>query len=410
MKRFVVSLTIIVILFNFIFASDVYAAGAESGKAGDSKISQEFSSENTPASNSIATDIMEEGKTNDGTGNKRTNDSSSYGDSILGVVVALLAGAVNLLVFQVDLIMGQLTYCTENSGSGNDFQYFFSIDRTVFNRIPLFNINYFNTESTYMVGDVEISASNGINSIKEKVAEIFYVVRLITTAIALLILIYIGIRMALSTLADDKAKYKQMIISWVESIVVLFLLEYIISAIILLGESLINVFFGLEQKLIESMPAGDKPFEPLVREQLITLLFTGSGLQYAMNSLMYWCLLFMQIKYFWLYMKRVLMVGFLIMIAPIITVTYAIDKIGDGKAQAFSIWMKEFTVNVLIQPLHALIYLIFVLSAGEIAKTSPIVALAFLLCMGAVERMIKVIFDLRGLVTLRGVNKLGKKE
>ena len=67
MKRFVVSLTIIVILFNFIFASDVYAAGAEAGKAGDTKISQEFSSENTPASNSIATDIMEEGKTNDGT-------------------------------------------------------------------------------------------------------------------------------------------------------------------------------------------------------------------------------------------------------------------------------------------------------------------------------------------------------
>ena len=132
------------------------------------------------------------------------------------------------------------------------------------------------------------------------------------------------------------------------------------------------------------------------------------------------------------------MVGFLIMIAPLITVTYAIDKAGDGKAQAFSIWIKEFAVNVLIQPLHALstsfigstnivgtpalfpptmsvkiwspISIVFVLSAGEIAKTSPIIAIAFIMCMGAVERMIKVVFSLKGLVSLRGVDKMGKKQ
>ena len=72
--------------------------------------------------------------------------------------------------------------------------------------------------------------------------------------------------------------------------------------------------------------------------------------------------------------------------------------------------MKEFVVNVLIQPLHALIYLVFILSAGEIAKLSPIIALAFMMCMGVVERMVKVIFDLRGLVSLRGVDKFGKKQ
>lgn len=104
------------------------------------------------------------------------------------------------------------------------------------------------------------------------------------------------------------------------------------------------------------------------------------------------------------------MVGFLIMIAPIITVTYAMDKVGDGRAQAFSVWIKEFVTNVLIQPLHALIYMVFMFSAGEIAKVSPIIAVAFILSMGAAERMIKVVFDLRGLVSLRGVDKLGKKQ
>ena len=109
-------------------------------------------------------------------------------------------------------------------------------------------------------------------------------------------------------------------------------------------------------------------------------------------------------------MKRLLMVGFLIIISPLITITYSIDKVGDGKAQAFSIWLKEIIVNVLIQPLHALIYLIFVLTANSIAASSPLVALAMLMAMGTVERMVKVVFDMKGVLTLRGVNKFMKKE
>ena len=198
-----------------------------------------------------------------------------------------------------------------------------------------------------------------------------------------------------------------MLIGWVESIVILFLLEYITVAVIMFGEMLTNLFYDLEVQLL-STASTDESFELIIREQIWTDLFKTSGLDYAMNTVMYLCLLFLQLKYFWTYLKRVLMVGFLIMIAPLITVTYGIDKAGDGKAQAFSIWMKEFVVNVLIQPLHALIYLIFVLSAGEIAKVSPIIALAFIMAMGVVERMVKIIFDLKGLVSLRGVNKLGK--
>ena len=140
------------------------------------------------------------------------------------------------------------------------------------------------------------------------------------------------------------------------------------------------------------------------------MVFDGSGLEVTLWSIIYWCLLFMEIKFIWLYMKRLLMVGFLIIISPLITITYSIDKAGDGKAQAFSTWMKEFLVNVLIQPLHALIYLIFVLTANSIAASSPLVALALLMAMGAVERMVKVVFDMKGLVTLRGVNKFMKKE
>ena len=92
------------------------------------------------------------------------------------------------------------------------------------------------------------------------------------------------------------------------------------------------------------------------------------------------------------------MMGLLIAVSPLIIITYSIDKAGDGKAQVFSSWLKEFIVNALIQPLHALIYLIFVLSANTIAIQAPLVALALLMAMGTVERMVKVVFDLKGVI------------
>lgn len=397
MKKVVVVLTLIIILFNFIFCNSVYAEGAES-ISGESKMVNILAVDNATPENGYAQQELE----------GDTEENENYGATIMGAVVGLLAGAINLLAFQFDLIMGQLTFSTEEG----KLNYFFSIERTVFNRIPLFNINFFEMGDTYKVGveganQVEIESSAEVNAIKDRVAKMFRIIQIIATGLSLVVLLYIGIRMALSTLSDDKAKYKKMLIGWVESVVILFLLEYIMVAVIMFGEMLTNLFYDLEIQLL-STAASDESFELIIRERIWTALFDSSGLDYAMNTVMYICLLFLQLKYFWTYLKRVLMVGFLIMIAPLITVTYGIDKAGDGKAQAFSIWMKEFVVNVLIQPLHALIYLIFVLSAGEIAKVSPIIALAFIMAMGVVERMVKIIFDLKGLVSLRGVNKLGK--
>ena len=397
MKKVVVVLTLIIILFNFIFCNSVYADGAES-ISGESKMVNILAVDNATPENGFAQQELE----------GDTEENENFGATIMGTVVGLLAGAINLLAFQFDLIMGQLTFSTEEG----KLNYFFSIERTVFNRIPLFNINFFEMGDTYKVGvdganQVEIESSAEVNAIKDRVAKMFRIIQIIATGLSLVVLLYIGIRMALSTLSDDKAKYKKMLIGWVESVVILFLLEYIMVAVIMFGEMLTNLFYDLEIQLL-STAASDESFELIIRERIWTALFDSSGLDYAMNTVMYICLLFLQLKYFWTYLKRVLMVGFLIMIAPLITVTYGIDKAGDGKAQAFSIWMKEFVVNVLIQPLHALIYLIFVLSAGEIAKVSPIIALAFIMAMGVVERMVKIIFDLKGLVSLRGVNKLGK--
>ena len=50
--------------------------------------------------------------------------------------------------------------------------------------------------------------------------------------------------------------------------------------------------------------------------------------------------------------------SFFTMIAPLVALTYPVDKVKDGKAQAFDMWFKEYIFNLLIQPMHLILYTI----------------------------------------------------
>ena len=70
------------------------------------------------------------------------------------------------------------------------------------------------------------------------------------------------------------------------------------------------------------------------------------------------------------YFNRMLKLAFLIIISPLITLTYSIDKMGDGKAQALNTWLKEYVFSILIQPFHCIIYMVFVGAASQILENS----------------------------------------
>ena len=83
---------------------------------------------------------------------------------------------------------------------------------------------------------------------------------------------------------------------------------------------------------------------------------------------------------------------FLTVIAPMVALTYPLDKIRDGKAQAFELWMKEYIINLLIQPFHLLLYTIFVSMAFELAGTNIIYSLVVLGFMIPAEKFLRSMF------------------
>ncbi len=104
------------------------------------------------------------------------------------------------------------------------------------------------------------------------------------------------------------------------------------------------------------------------------------------------------------YMKRVIYVAFLTLIAPLVALTYPIDKIKDGKAQAFNMWFREYIFNVIIQPFHLLIYTILVGSAMAFASSYMIYAIIALAFLIPAENLLRSFFgfDKAGTLTAAG--------
>ena len=418
MRKLISGVLVVLILFNFMLCNNAYAESERE----KTKADEVYSEEQVETGKDLDAQIIEEGTAprTQKSSTKVQLNSSSVGVSAIGMIAGILARVINVLIaLQVDLLMGFLTHGQETSNEGEENPFWFSIDRCVFNRVSLFNIDYFDVSTgsteneTYTVGsgeyEVAISKSQGNNEIKKSVIQVYYICRIVALILSLLVLIYIGIRMAISTVASDQAKYKKMLISWVESIAILFLMLYIIAFIILISDQLTSIFYTLRCTILND-PDNQKYeiFETTIRHEAWAGLFTRSGFDLAIWSIIYWCLLILEVKFFFMYARRLLMVGLLITVSPLIIITYSMDKAGDGQAQAFGNWLKEFIMAVLIQPLHALIYLVFVFTANAIAASSPLVALALLLSMTTVEKMVKVVFNMRGLEAIKEIKFLKK--
>lgn len=80
-----------------------------------------------------------------------------------------------------------------------------------------------------------------------------------------------------------------------------------------------------------------------------------------------------------------------------------------GKAQAFSNWFQELEVNIFIQPLHALLYGMFFMSASEVIVRAPILAVVFFMGLSRGEKVVKEIFNARGMKSIHSMGK-GKKK
>jgi len=211
-------------------------------------------------------------------------------------------------------------------------------------------------------------------------------------------LIYLGIRMALSTVASQMAKYKDMLKDWLVSMILIFLMPYIIGLVSLISGGLVQILANITPKT----------FEQNLVWQVLNLMNETTGWSYVAVALMYLVMTFYQIKFFLMYLNRMMSMGFLIIISPLITITYStktsIAGKGGGKSKMFDTWFKEYTVNAFIQPLHAAIYMVFMISAAEIFTVAPLLAVIFFMSLSRAEKIVKNILGMRKMTSIHSMS------
>lgn len=305
--------------------------------------------------------------------------------------------------------------------------------------------------TTEIVPDTDYSISYYLQEIVQK----WYYVLLTLAAVGMLsVLVYIGIRILLASASKDKAKYKQMLGDWFVGMVLLFSMHYIMTFANTFTDLLTDFVnegdIGIYTLLIEddddegngkiATTLADKGWTAVpidstddisylsdkdqadIEEEFYIIngqenadgksvsvivwntnmmgylrvclqASASNGAAYLGYTIMFIMMVAYTIFFMWTYIKRVILMAFLTIIAPLVALTYPIDKVNDGQAQGFNVWFKEYMFNLLLQPVHLLLYTIIVSSAIELALYNPLYGIVALGFMTTAEKILRQIFN-----------------
>lgn len=278
--------------------------------------------------------------------------------------------------------------------------------------VSALDANFFKTEGDH---NQELGGSEKsiVEQLRDTVATWYVALRNIAIVGLLSALLYIGIRIVISSSAGDKAKYKQFFVDWVVALCLIFFLHYIMAFTMTMSETVTDVLAGdrtnqgriKEVNIRLTETDGTTTFKDSGTEVCFSSNFTGvarmkadyqGGTLKIGYSILYIALTVYTVYFAFVYLKRLLMLAFFTMIAPLVALTYPLDKIKDGKAQAFNYWFKEYMFYALLQPMHMLLYTVFVSSALSVAANNLLYAIVALAFIVPAEKIVKQIFGIKG--------------
>lgn len=282
--------------------------------------------------------------------------------------------------------------------------------------------------------EIKTSKQNSAKELQKLISQWYNALRNMAIVLSMSVLLYIGIRMLLTTVAQDKAKYKQMLTDWFIGLCLIFFLHYIMATSVTVVKNFTNTLsitnltqkqqqkyattysavLQLEnKKLKKKIEDLGSQYKDLIQKakdsdgketewlmwptNLMGQLRVQAEMSYGDSSfigygLCFFTLTLYTVFFVFTYLKRLLYMAFLTIIAPLVALTYPIDKINDGQAQGFNKWLREYLFNLLIQPLHLLIYTILVTSAFELAGKNVLYSLAAIGFLIPAEKIMRGLF------------------
>lgn len=260
------------------------------------------------------------------------------------------------------------------------------------NRVPALDVNFISP--SVKTGDSNWDNEHNIAIKLQPVISSWYVAMRTLALVGLLsVLVYLGIRMLLTGVAADRAKYKKMMMDWVVAICLLFALHFIMSFALTMSEVVASLISPSQEGTVSVYVAQENKVFDMTLMNYVRFMIQCTDFKEKIAFLaLYIMLVIYTWKFTWTYLKRVVNMAFLTLVAPLVALTYPIDKVSDSKAQAFELWIKEFSFNALLQPLHLLLYVVLLGSATELAAINPLYAIVCLAFISAGEKLFRKMF------------------
>ena len=264
---------------------------------------------------------------------------------VLGAPIALLVNVFSLLIFLILYVLFVSTGLT--GGTASTMLAFPFPDQIVFNKLPLLDPNFINPHA----GSVGSIAGNVL---KNLYSSFFVLAGTIFTIAALVI----GIKLVFSSLAAEKAKYKQALSTWIIGIVLLFLVHYLLAGMFYLNEQIVasvseNVVDKIQIKfdVLEAVPLVGKPLSKIINgvagmfgaaEKVTDVTLYGYGgiiLKYALqglvgqdliSSIIFLIIIGQTFGLVITYVRRTFMCIFLGVMAPLVVAIDVIQKTLKG--------------------------------------------------------------------------------
>ncbi len=306
---------------------------------------------------------------------------------LVAIAMAIILTTVVGSVFS--LFMGM-------TNSGDDTKYFVPWpDLIVFNKLASFDPNFINPAVATKEGEFSL-----IQIMSKVVSPLYFTGQTLVGGIFIILALIIGIKLAISATAQEKAQYKTAISKWVIGLFFLLVGHLFMAGVFSLNEKIVATVSaeadnlklpiavlemdGLLSGIGNLLQVGINLFTPFkVDIGTYALVENFSGLvmfhiynvitSLSFTSILIWFILLGQILALAaLYFKRMFYAIFLGIIYPFTVAADTAQKIMGKSSNLLDNWIKTFVINVFTQTFHAFIMyfsLIIICSVVGIAGT-----------------------------------------
>lgn len=242
-----------------------------------------------------------------------TGNKSWLTDKLLNLLGHAFYGLGRAIQFLVTAVVKLLS-------SINQFPW---ADKVIFNGVSLLDVNFINPAKNSLFMD----NSSKLTTIGTTVRNVYFTGLSISLGFLGIIVAVMAIRLAISSIGSEKAKYKEAIVHWATAIILIFGMHYLISFVFYINEQMVEVASNIVFDKTDSLPDNQsKDLGDMGNWFAENVDMDNDGTESLVSGVLFAVFVIQSVMFFWAYVKRFFFVTILALISPFVVIYDFLQK------------------------------------------------------------------------------------